>query len=457
MGGSVRASSAKAVAVDLGASSVRFALGTLEDGRIRCEVVEQTAHEPFAERGGLWWRVEALQGVCERAAEYARGQGPGTTLGIDSWGVDHGFIDANGELAQPPACYRAPVHAAVFDEFEPHRRRLYELTGIQHQPFNTAYQLVARGRERPELKSKGVRWLILPELMHHLLGCHAGHEQTQASTTQLLGLDGRWAGEAFEIIGWLPPEGQPEAPGKVIGRTRHGVPVARIGGHDTASAVCGMGALGSHQAFLNVGTWALLGLMVDAPIASLESEAENLTNERAVDGRVRFLDNVPGFYVINRLHEELGVACSVPDWLRTASTVGRDRIDLSDPGLFNPVSMLEAVGARLRGPSPHSSAWAGLALRSLVDTIVAKLAASSKIARRTVTEIRAAGGGSASSAFCQALADASNCAVLAGPQEATLMGNLGAQFLAQGEVDSFESLGRLIDASLELVRYEPRS
>jgi rhamnulokinase len=451
----VRDSSARAVAVDLGATSVRFALGTLEGGRIRFEVIEQTAHEPVEERGGLWWRTEALLGICERAAKFAKKHGPETTLGIDSWGVDHGFVGPDGTLLQPPACYRAPVHAAVFEEMKTHRRRLYELTGIQHQPFNTAFQLVARGRERPDLRAPGVRWLILPELMHQLLGCSAGHELTQASTTQLLGLDGKWSKEAFEIIGWPVPDSEPREPGTVIGSTKEGIPVVRVGGHDTASAVCGMGSLGPHQAFLNVGTWALLGVLVDAPIATPEAEAENLTNERAVDGRVRFLDNVPGFYVINRLHEDLGLACAVPEWLGSGLWDRPQRIDLSDPALFNPESMLSAVSAQLERCPESSEGWAGLALSSLVDTIVAKLEATAKLAGRQVTEIRVAGGGSASVPFCRSLARASGRTVVAGPQEATLLGNLGVQFLAQGVVGSFEELGRLIDASLELIRYEP--
>lgn len=443
-----------AVAVDLGASSVRFAEGRLEGGRITFQVAKQVPNDPIDTDWGPAWCVDTLLGICKDAEIYAATL-PGATIGIDSWGVDHGFIGADGALIQPPAIYRHPLHSQVFDELKDLRPELYGFTGIQHQPFNTLYQLIARFRQNPALHAPGVRWLILPELLNHLLGAPSGHELTQASTTQLLGLDGKWSPQAFGIAGLPVPDVQPEVPGRVLGTTEKGVPVVRVGGHDTASAVCGIGPLEEHQAFLSAGTWSLLGAIVDLPIATPEAEAANLTNERAVDGRIRFLDNIPGFFVPNRLHADLGISEPISTWLAGADLGVGQRIDLFDPALFNPDSMQEAVADQLGSRPGTSEEWAGLALLSMVDTTIQQLDVIQGITGRRFSELRVVGGGSASASFCQLLAERSGREVLAGPQEATVLGNLGMQFLAQGAFSSHEEMSRAIGASIEVRRFAP--
>ncbi|MFQ3588607.1 MAG: FGGY-family carbohydrate kinase [Fimbriimonadaceae bacterium] len=444
-----------AVAVDLGASSARFAEGRLVDGRIEFQVVEQAAHEPSEHRGILFWDTDALLGICRRAEAYAASLGPETTLGIDSWGVDIGFVGPDGQPVQPPVCYRDTSHARVFERLRSRQDDLYAWTGIQHQPFNTVYQLVARAEDSPAVREPGVRWLILPEFLHHLLGCPAGHELTHASTTQLMGLDGRWSPEAFALAGWPVPDSEPEMPGTIVGRTSAGVPVARIGAHDTASAVFGMGLLGVDQAFLNVGTWSLLGCLVDRPIVGDLAKGRNFTNERAVDGRVRFLENIPGFYVIGRLHAELGVEKPIPEWLEEADLEFVSRINLLEERFFNPKSMIDAVLRGLPEKPASDSQWAGLALLSLVDTVAAELVALEDAVGRRFASIRAAGGGSASAAFCRQLAIRSGRPVVVGPKEATLLGNLAVQFFAQGRLASLEEAGRAVQNSLALATYRP--
>lgn len=444
----------RAVAVDLGATSVRFAEGWLQDGRIGFKIVEQTPNQPVETADGPVWKTDTLLGICRKAAEHAAAIGH-SSLGIDSWGVDHGFVDSTGKLLRPPACYRDPAHARAFDVMADYRRRLYALTGIQHQPFNTIYQLIARKRQDPSLNKPGVRWLILPELMHHLLGCKAGHELSQASTTQLMGLDRQWSEEAFKLAGFPVPAERPKKPGRMIGGAFNGVPIVRVGGHDTASAVCGMGTLREGQAFLNAGTWSLLGCLLDEPIATPDAEGANFTNERAVDGRVRFLANIPGFYVINRLHDELGVKPPIPQWLAGAETGVEERIDLFHSDLFNPESMAIAVRRQLKRDPPSVAAWASIALMSLVETVSGQLVFLESITGRRIHELRVAGGGSASEPFCQALANVSKRPVLAGPQEATVLGNLGVQFMAQYRVKDFAELGELILRSIDVRRYDP--
>ena len=307
----------------MGASSARFAAGRIEGGRLGFEVIEQIAHGPsdtgFRASGipksqypipRLTWNFDLLLGLCNRAVEYASASFDEATIGIDTWGVDHGFLDSKGNLAQPMAAYRDESHAMAMATIEEHQARLYRLTGIQKQPFNTLCQLIARRLENPKLPEQAT-WLLLPDLFGFYLHSqrptlnpqHFGSELSIASTTQMVGLDGQWCDEAFEIAGWPVPDLQPEKPGRMIGHAANSVEIIRVGGHDSAAAVCGLGRIDDDTAFMNVGTWSILGCLLESPMTSEEAREANFTNERGADGRIRFLANIPGFYVMNRLKE----------------------------------------------------------------------------------------------------------------------------------------------------------
>jgi rhamnulokinase len=447
-----------AVAVDLGATSGRFAAGRLVDGRIEFEVVEQIPHSPLERNGRLEWDLDRIFGLTKRAAEYASAHFDRATLGIDSWGVDHGFLDQSGDLIGSPVCYRDESHARAYEKLKGHRPILYSLTGIQHQPFNTVNQLAARREEDPSLPERAARWLILPDLLGWLFTREANYELTQASTTQLLGLDNQWSAEAFKIAGWPVPDMAPSLPGGLGGYVADKVRLAHVGSHDTASAVCGFGALAPDQIFLNVGTWSLVGCVLNDPIATPEAEAANFTNERMTDGRVRFLRNVPGFYVVNRLHEELGIKESVPQWLGTAANETDDLIDLFAEDLFNPESMLAACSAQLKGTPPRSPAgWADLALQSLTHAIASQRESMERLTGRTFRSIRVGGGGSQSQAFCQSLADKSGLEVQAGPAEATVLGNLALQFRASGDINGQAEMDAIIARSATVKSYSAQA
>lgn len=443
----------KAVAVDFGASSGRYALGVYQEGRITFEVKEQIAHGPVERNGRLEWDLDSLVGLCRRAVDLATAEGA-STLGIDSWGVDHGFLDAQGNLMGAPVCYRDRSHAEAFERLKPHREMLYGLTGIQHQPFNTICQFLARRIEDPTFPDRVADWMILPDLLGYLLSGERNHELTQASTTQLLALDGRWSAEAFTLAGWPVPERTVRQPGHLGGPCANGVWIAHVGSHDTASAVAGFGALREEEMFLNVGTWSLGGCVVPTPIATPEAEAMNFTNERTVDGQVRLLKNVPGFYVVNRLHGELGISASVPQWLASAS--GEEPgVNLLHPDLFNPDSMVETCSA-MAGRRPETeAAWAQFALSSLVLSLAELPEQLTQLTGKPIRTIRLGGGGSQSTALCQALATASGVPVVAGPVEATVLGNLAVQFLAAGVIGSFEDMAAAVGRSVELMTYQP--
>ena len=444
-----------AVAVDFGATSGRFAAGWLEDGKIRFDVIEQIPHVAEERDKKLFWNIGELLDLARRAANYAEAKFENPTIGIDTWGVDHGFLDKEGNLLQAPMCYRDPCNVGAFDSLKPHRSRLYALTGIQHQPFNTICQLVARRIEDPDFPTKIGSWMILPDLLGYLLTGHRNHELTQASTTQLLGLDNLWSPEAFEIAGWPVPDMQPQLPGRIGGNIQGNVRIAHVGSHDTASAVCGFGDLGDDQMFLNVGTWSLAGCVIEKPLATPDAEEAQFTNERTVDGRVRFLKNIPGFYVINRIHEELGLKNTVPEWLATAQDVD-ERINLVHPDFYNPESMVETCAGMVGRRPQNDLEWAGLALGSLTYTIAKQPTELEKLTGRHFTSLRVGGGGSQSQAFCQSLANESGLTVYAGPAEATVLGNLAMQFLASHQIGSMEEMRQIVSRSASTKVFEPQ-
>lgn len=456
MGESVRDSFGNlAVAIDLGASSLRYAVGELTPERIEFRVIEQVPNEPRMHNGRLVWDFHSILAFCRRAASFAYAKSETCTIGIDSWGVDHGFLDEQDSLIQPVVCYRDASHVQWFDRLADHRERLFQLTGIQHQPFNTIYQLAARSAEDPTLMSRTAKVLLLPDLLDFFLTGIAEWELTECSTTQLMGIDGSWSKEAFDLIGWPTFPEQPKKPGHIIGRDRTGCQVVSVGSHDTASGVCGLGALASEQAFLNIGTWMLFGCVLESPMVSTEAEAANFTNERAVDGRIRFLSNIPGFYVVNRLHSELKLSATVPDWLSSASPDFLGTVDLFDSALFNPSSMLDCVRERWTMPAENEREYAALALNSLSSAVRKQLSHLESITGNTIYSIRASGGGSGSAAFCQALANQLRLPIIAGPQEATLLGNLSMQFLATGALSGMEELSTIVDQSCTRHTYVP--
>ncbi|MHB8637009.1 MAG: rhamnulokinase [Fimbriimonadaceae bacterium] len=417
-----------AIAVDLGATSGRFAAGWLEDGRIVSRVVEQIPNSGIERHGHTIWDLDALLALCRSAIQYGQANFVESYLGIDSWGVDQGFLDLRGNITQPPVCYRDPSHKQQFENLKLHRPRIFALTGIAHQPFNTIYQLAARRYENPNLV--GAQWLNIPDLLGRLLGGPTNMELTMASTTQLMGLDRQWCDELFKLVGWPVPDTPPTLPGRVATSLAPSVHLAHVGSHDTASAIYGLGPLPKNAMYLNLGTWSLAGVLLDEPIATPAAEAAGFTNERAIDGRVRFLKNIPGFYVLNRLHEDLAISVSVPEWIESADEVA-ERIDLLHADLYNPPSMLHEVMKMCGWEQATEAAWAGLAVHSLTATIAAQVPPLRQITGRPIDTIRVSGGGSRSEVLCRSLARASGCDVVAGPVEATVVGNLAMSLLAR--------------------------
>ncbi|MEU4219348.1 rhamnulokinase family protein [Actinoplanes sp. NPDC026623] len=450
-------------AVDLGASSGRVMVGRVEAGAVSLTAVNRFANEPVRIGATLHTDVLALyRGVLEGL----RLAGPVDGIGIDSWAVDYGLLDATGALLGNPVHYRdartdgVPERVAALIGED----KLYALTGLQKQPFNTIYQLVAAA-DTPQLEAAR-RLLLIPDLLAYWLTGEVGAEFTNASTTQLLDLRaGGWAGELMTSLGIRPSLFPPlRAPGTVIGPVREaigiGTPdVIAVGSHDTASAVVGVPAAGPDFAYISCGTWSLVGVELPAPVLTEASRLANFTNEGGVDGTVRYLRNVMGLWPLQECLREWG-SPDLPALLREAAAVPAFHavVDLDDPVFLPPGDMagrLTAASGRGAFASPAE------VVRCIMDSLALAhrraVRQAQQLSGRHVDAVHIVGGGARNELLCQLTADACGLPVLAGPVEATALGNVLVQARAAGAIDGgLPALRALLRENQQIVRYDPR-
>ncbi len=453
-------------AVDLGASSGRVMLAEVGPDRVDLTEVHRFANRPVCVLGTLYWDILGLyQGVLDglRAATNASGGLDG--IGIDSWAVDYGLLDGDGRLLGNPVHYRdGRTEDAVGRVLElVPAQRLYATTGIAFQRFNTVFQLVAEGK-------RGARTaLLIPDLIAFWLTGVAGTEITNASTTGLLDApSGEWAREIAEAVGIHPMPFAPlRQPGELIGEVcaevgvAPGVPVYAVGSHDTASAVVGVPAQGERFAYISSGTWSLVGVELDAPVLTEASRLANFTNERGVDGTIRFLRNVMGLWLLQECQRELGID-DLPALLSEAADVPARRsvINATDPRFLAPGGMSGRIAAACREvgqPEPRTPAeFARCVADSLAIAYRDAIADATALSGRDVDVVHVVGGGSRNELLCQLTADACGLPVVAGPAEATAIGNVLVQARAAGAISgNLAELRSLLTATQSLRTYEP--
>jgi rhamnulokinase len=440
-------------AVDIGASGGRVMRGTVDaDGPIRLEAVHRFANGVAERDGHLRWDIRNLH--TEVLVGLARIP-DATSIGIDTWAVDYGLLDDDGTLLADPVAYRddrtAPVIGAVHDRVPP--EELYATNGLQFLPFNTLYQLAA-----DDLVDRAAHAVLLPDLLAHWLTGELRTELTNASTTGLLDVrTQQWSGDLLDRLG-LPHDLLPpiEAPGEVRGATANGTPVVTVGSHDTASAVVGVPATTDRFAYIASGTWSLVGLELAAPVLTEDARTADFTNEVGVDGRTRFLRNVGGLWLLQEclrewhrgdLDELLVVAGELPP--------GGPIIDVDHPAFIAPGGMQARIVAHAGRPLDQPAT-----VRCILDSLAAgyarTLAQAAALAGRTIDVVHVVGGGSQNRLLCQLTADATGLPVLAGPVEATALGNVLVQARAAGCLPtSLEAIREQVAATTPLRRYQP--
>ena len=464
--------SARAVAaVDLGATSGRVMIGRIGGGRLDLELVSRFPNGPVEREDGLHWDFSALYDhVVDGLAEAVRREPGIESIGIDSWAVDYGLLKDGGLLVEP-FHYRddrttrgvEDVHAIVpFAE-------LYRRNGLQFLPFNTLYQY--RVDER---LAEADTALLIPDLLAFLLTGTAAAERTNASTTGLLGVtDGEWDTALADRIGIassvLPPLVDP---GTIVGTLRpeliarigKALPVIAVGSHDTASAVVAAPLSSPHSAYISCGTWGLVGVELTEPVLTDAAREANFTHELGVDGRYRFLHNVTGLWLLSETvrawEAEDDASIDLPALLSAASAVTDEvpLFDADDPALSAPGNMPARIAALIGDAVPTTRpAFARSIVESIAVAFARAVQTAADLSGRELDSIHLVGGGSLNRLLCQATADRSGLPVLAGPVEATALGNVLVQARALGAAPStLEELRALVAATHAPARFDPR-
>jgi rhamnulokinase len=460
------------LAFDLGAESGRTILGQLHSGLLEITEVTRFPNQPVRCHNSVYWDVLRLWHEMQRGLA----ETPVTRLdsiAVDTWGVDYAFIGESGELLGSPFHYRHPRNVAAMETVCARltREKIYSVTGIQFMPINTLNQLYAASRATPRMLASAASLVMIPDLFNYWLCGRLGVEYTNATTTQFLDCHSRgWATgllEELEIPTRLLP--QIFQPGSVIGNvipplTFVNTPVVAAACHDTGSAVAAIDT-GGHAAFLSSGTWSLLGAEIAAPIVTERARELNFTNEGGVCGTIRLLKNIGGLWLLQscrRTWTAAGHEYSYEDLLAAAAEEPGSAalVDPDDPSFLSPHNMLEAIAEyckRTDQPAPQTPPeYARCILESLAVKYRKVLDSLEELTGTHFSEIRIIGGGSKNRLLNQLTANAAGRPVVAGPVEATALGNIAMQMLATGAVASLKEARAIIERSFPSDRYEPR-
>ncbi len=457
-------------AIDLGAESGRVVRGRFDGERVSLDVVHRFENRPVRLPDGLRWNLlalfsDALEGLRRAAADGGELGG----VGVDAWGVDYALLAGERRVLGLPFHYRdgrtdgmiARAHARV------PREELYAVTGIQTMPINTVFQLLAD--EGSAALGAAEHLALVPDLFTLWLTGELVNEATAASTTGLL--DARTGGWARELVRRLglpaaPFAGATTEPGTTIGPVlgHHeglaGTPVHAVAGHDTASAFAAV-PLGSREqaAVLSSGTWSLLGLELPEPALGEQPCAYNLTNERGIEGTTRLLRNVMGLWLVQECRREWDAEY---DDIFGAAAAAREDVPLFDPdadGFLAPGGMPERIAQACRDAGQEPPSDRGEIVRSVLTSLACKyrlvLERLERVKGGGVDVVHVIGGGVQAELLCRMTADVLGRRVLAGPVEATALGNVLVQARAAGELGSLADMRAAAAASADPTAYEP--
>lgn len=459
------------LAFDLGAESGRALLGHVTGERLALQPLHRFPNTPRRLNGTLRWDVDALW----QEMRHALAQAPPdlASIGVDTWGCDYALLDADGALVEPPYHYRDHRTDGVMDRVlaQLGRARVYDTTGVQCLPFNTLYQLVAAAEAQPSSLDRAAALVTIPDLFNYWLTNRIACEYTNATTTQCVDARSRtWATSILDDLA-LPRRlfGPIIEPGTRLGLLQAsaggpaGVPVVAPACHDTGSAVASV-ATGGDTAFLSSGTWSLLGVELPAPVLTPRAAALNFTNEGGACGTTRLLKNIGGLWLLQACRTAW--AADGLDLSYDALVAGaRDApaagpvVDPDDESLLSPAHMPQAIAdycRRTSQPVPDTpAAFARTIFESLAHTYRMVLEWLEEVSGLSFQTIRVIGGGARNALLNQLTADVTGRVVLAGPVEATALGNIALQMLATGAVASLAEARDIIRHSFPVERHVP--
>jgi rhamnulokinase len=464
-------------AVDLGAQSGRVALGAFDGETLAVREVHRFPNRPVSRGGSLSWDVDDLQRSVLDGLRRAGRDAVVDSVAVDSWAVDFGLLDADDQLIASPRHYRDTHRAAAVEGvfLRAPARELYQRTGIQLLPINTIFELAAMAFEHEPALERARTLLLIPDLFHFWLCGSKTTEFTNATTTQCYDpLAGTWAIDLLQRLD-IPVSLFPEIvmPGTRLGPLAPAAAqatgldqadVIAVATHDTGSAVAAVPLLEAGSVYLSIGTWSLVGIEVDRPIIDDDSFAANLTNEGGVDGTFRLLRNVGGLWLLDECRrrwaeegskltfdELVSLAADAPGFLAF--------VDPNAELFLEPGDMPARIRQFCRETGQREPVTAGEVARCILESLALKHAETINVLQEVSgarpSSLHVVGGGARNPLLCSWTASASGLPVLAGPEEATLVGNLLVQAMALGEIASLREVREVVRASFDSVAYEP--
>jgi sugar (pentulose or hexulose) kinase len=465
------------VALDFGAESGRTIVGRFDGDQLSIEPVHRYANTPVKMAGTLYWDFPRQLNDIFAGMRRAADDGPVASVSVDTWGVDYGFIDARGRLMANPVHYRDSRHERMLEaafEIVP-REEIYMATGIQFMSINTLYQLLSEVREQDPILEHADKLLMMPDIFNHFLCGADVAEYTEASTGQTLDPWTRdWARPLLERLG-IPTHFLPEivAPGTVLGQLLNEVAdgtgcrntqVIAGASHDTPSAVAAIPLRNASTAYISSGTWSLVGLEIDEPVVNAASLAANLTNEGGYGGSITLLRNVMGLWLVQQCRSALWPGDGAPSYeeicdLAETGPPGSAFIDPDDPRFLWPGDMPTRIREFCSETDQAVPYTSGALWRVIFESLALKYAwvvdRLAEVTGRTIDRIHIVGGGSQNRLLCQMTANASQLEVVAGPVEATAIGNIAIQAITSGELTDLAQARELIARSFPMETFEP--
>ncbi|NLN78408.1 MAG: rhamnulokinase [Armatimonadetes bacterium] len=473
------AADSKFLAFDFGAESGRALLCSIKDGKIDLQEVHRFTHRPVMTLGHLHWNVleqfENIKYGLKLGLEKAGGRVDG--VGVDTWGVDFGLLGEDGELLAMPSHYRDTRTDGIMDEVFSivGREEVFERTGIQFLPFNTLYQLYAMVKSNSTALKHASKLLFMPDLFHYWLTGKQVSEFSIASTSQCYDPRvGDWAYGMLKGLGiqtdMLPKVVQP---GTAIGPlvdslvdeigAGAGVPVIAPAAHDTGSAVAAVPATGKGHAYISSGTWSLMGVEIDEPMINQKSLAMSFTNEGGVDGKYRFLKNIMGLWLVQecrRTWAAAGENISYADLTAMAENAEGfvSIIDPDDGAFLAPGDMPQRIQDFCARSGQRVPQTKGEIVRCALDSLALRYRYTIECLDEMFgirhDPIHIVGGGTQNKLLCKLAADTTGRTVVAGPVEATAIGNVLVQAMGVGALKSLDDARRIVIDSCDLERYE---
>ncbi len=469
----------KVLSFDFGASSGRAMLAEFDGEKINMQEIHRFSNDTVIVNGTMYWDILRLFFEIKTSITKATNMGGFDAIGIDTWGVDFGLIDKRGKLIGNPVHYRdkrtEDIPEKVFEEVS--KEEIYKHTGCQFMRINTLYQLMYLKYNEPEMLENAEKLLLIPDLFGFMLTGEMKAEASIASTTNIFDPYKRnWDFELIEKLG-LPKKLFPEIikSGEVYGFVSDEiceelgckkVPVIAVASHDTASAVAATPATDDGFVYISCGTWSLFGIENDEPIINDEIAKLNFTNEGGFKDTVRFLKNIMGLWLIQESRRQ---------WKREGEDVGFDVlekealaaepfkcfVDVDDASFESSGNLPKRVQEYCEKTGQYVPQTRGEIMRCIYQSIAMKYKYTfnmlNSLNGNKYKSINMLGGGIKDTLLCKMTSSACNCEVLAGPTEATVMGNIGVVYYALGEIKDFKDLRRVVSASTEIKHYSPEN